>query len=230
MTDPPVAARSDGEERLVGAQLTGTRPRSGRPARPSARVATTPAGSGSPGPRRRPARSRRAAPRRRRARPGRGRRCAARGRARRRPRSSRRSRAAIRPARRSRRGARSRRPIVSKVASMPPVSSPGNVQLTSWLKNRLKPRPADPVLRPAAGRVRGPGHGPPEPVLPLGEERVVARRDEHALGGRLDRRPVVAAELGQARRRGRAGSATTRSGSGRTSPRRSAGRRPAASP
>ena len=30
-------------------------------------------------------------------------------------------------------------PVVSKVASMPPVSSPGNVQLTIWLKNRLKP-------------------------------------------------------------------------------------------
>ena len=30
-------------------------------------------------------------------------------------------------------------PVVSKVASMPPVSSPGNVHDTSWLKNRLNP-------------------------------------------------------------------------------------------
>ena len=30
-------------------------------------------------------------------------------------------------------------PSVTKLASIPPDSSPGNVQLTSWLKNRLKP-------------------------------------------------------------------------------------------
>ena len=177
----------------------GTRPRSGRPARRSAPAATTPAGSGSPGPRRRPGRSRRAAPRRRRARPAT--RATSRG-SRSGPTTVARRRVEV-----ARRAvgldaldveARSCRPSTRSVASMPPVSSPGNVQLTSWQKNRLNPAHGDPVLRPAAGRVRRPRHGPAEAVLPLGEERIVARGDEHGLGGRLGRRAVVAAELRQA--------------------------------
>src|SRR4029077_18539680 len=46
--------------------------------------------------------------------------------------------------------------------------------------------------------VRGPRDGPSQSVLPLREERVVARGDEHVLRGRLDGRPVVAAELWEA--------------------------------
>ena len=89
-------------------------------------------------------------------------------------------------------------PVVSKVASMPPVSSPGNVHDTSWLKNRLNPLQPTQSLAQRPGRVRGPRHRPAQPVLPLGEERVVARGDEHVLGRGLDGRPVVAAELRQA--------------------------------
>ena len=57
--------------------------------------------------------------------------------------------------------------------------------------------PADPALRPAARRVRRPGDRPPQPVLPLREERIVARRDEDRLGGRLGRRAVVAQQRRQ---------------------------------
>ena len=81
---------------------------------------------------------------------------------------------------------------------MPPLSSPGNVQPTIWLKNFEKPSQAEPALRPAPGGVRRPGDRPAEAVLPLGEERVVAGRDEHGLGGRLRRRAVVAQQRRQA--------------------------------
>ena len=58
--------------------------------------------------------------------------------------------------------------------------------------------PADPVLGPSPRGVRGPRHGPPEAVLPLREEGIVARRDQHELRRGLDRRAVVAEELGEA--------------------------------
>ncbi len=94
----------------------------------------------------------------------------------------------------------------------------------------VEPTPRQPVLGPAAGRVRGPRHGSPQAVLPLREQRIVTGRDEDRLRGRLGRRAVVAEELRQTSCRDRAGSATTRSGSGRTAPPRSAGRTPAGSP
>ncbi len=91
-------------------------------------------------------------------------------------------------------------------------------------------RPADPALGPAARRVRRPGDRPAEPVLPLGEERVVARRDEDRLRGRLGGRPVVA----QQRRQPALDAAQDRRRRGQDreelSPPRSAGRRPAGSP
>ena len=61
-----------------------------------------------------------------------------------------------------------------------------------------EPVPGQPVARPAPGRVGRPGDRPAEAVLPLGEERVVARRDQDRLGGRLGGRPVVAAQPRQA--------------------------------
>ena len=229
----PAAGRraQRGQERLVRRRAGDTRRRSGRPARSSDPSGDEPGRVWVTRTRRRPGRPRRAAPRRRPARPGRA--STSTG-SRSGPTTTRGRRVEV--ARRAvrldaldversscRRGRRS-------VASMPSVSSPGNVQLTSWLKNRVKPGQASQSLRPAAGRVRRPRDGAAEAVLPLGQERVVARRHEHGLGGGLGGRAVVAAELRQAARRGRAGSATRRSGSGRTAPRRSAGRRPAGSP
>ena len=113
---------------------------------------------------------------------------------------------------------------------MPPVSSPGNVHADELAEELREPVPADPALRPAAGRVGRPGDRPAQAVLPLGEERVVARRSR----GRSGPRPWPSSRCSRgaagSRRRARAGSATARSGSGGTSPRRSAGRRPAGSP
>ena len=90
--------------------------------------------------------------------------------------------------------------------------------------------PADPVACPAPGRVGRPRDGPPQAVLPLGEERIVARRHEHGLRGGLGRRPVVAAQPRQALVEPAQDRRGATSGSGRTAPRRSAGRRPAGSP
>ena len=144
--------------------------------------------------------------------------------------SSSRSPVASRRPRRSRRAATSSPPVVVE-AGLDAVGLLARERPAHELREEpVEPAPADPVLGPAAGRVRRPRDGPAEAVLPLGEERVVAGRHEHRLRGRLGRRAVVAEELRAGPGRGRAGSATTRSGSGRTAPRRSAARRPAGSP
>ena len=83
---------------------------------------------------------------------------------------------------------------------MPPASSPGNVQPTSWLKNFENPGQATQLRaqRPVESEVHATTAS--EAVLPLREERIVAGGDEHRLGRGLDRRAVVAEQLREARR------------------------------
>ena len=109
-----------------------------------------------------------------------------------------RSRAASRRPRRSRRAAASgRRPSRTRPRCRR-SRRPGTSSSTSWVKNRLKPGQPTQFFahRPVESDVQATDR--PRPYCHCARSGIVARRDEHELRGRLDRRAVVAEEPGEA--------------------------------
>ena len=146
---------------------------------------------------------------------------AGRGEARRR---SGRSRAACRRSRPSAAAGGCGRRRVTNSASMPPDLLAREASTPRAARRTARSRPSPPsrvAQRPDASQVQATAR--PRPYCHCASSGSSRPGDEHALGGRLDGRAVVAQQLRQARRRGRAGWASRPSGPGRRAPRRSAG-------